>query len=81
MDLGRAHQVGAIALVELIHVGDVLEVVGVQGAVLHGQVGLDIVVELHDLQGNALLRQQVFHHFQNLGVGGGGGAHLQHGAI
>ena len=72
MDLGGADQAGAVLHVEVIQVGDVLEVVGVQGTVLHSLVGEDIVVELPDLQGDPLLGQEVLHHLQNLGVGGRG---------
>ncbi len=76
MDARRVHQMGAAALVEVVHVGDVLEVVGQQGAVLHRVVGLDIVVILHDLQGVAVLGHEVLGDLQDLRVGGRGGAHL-----
>ena len=76
VDARRVHQMGAAALVEVVHVGDVLEVVGQQGAVLHGVVGLDVVVILHDLQGVAVLGHEVLGDLQDLRVGGRGGAHL-----
>ena len=81
MHICHAHQVGAILSVEVVQIGDVLEVVGVNAAVLHRGVGLDVVGKLHDLQVDSLLRQQFLHHGQDLGVGSGRGAHLQGGAL
>ena len=81
VNLSGADQVGAVADVELVHVGDVLEVVGVQLTALHRQVGLDVVVELHDLQGDALLSQDALGYLQDLSVGGGSGADLNGGAL
>ena len=80
MDLGHAHQVGAVAGIEVVHVGDVLEVVGVNGAVLHRLVGHDVVVEGLDLQGVSLFGHDVLGHLQNAGVGSGGSAH-HHGLV
>ena len=76
MDGAGAHQVGAVVGVEAVHVGDVLEVVGVQLTLLHGGVGHDVVIKLRDFQGVALFGQDFLGHFQDFGVGGGGGAHL-----
>ena len=81
MDGGGADQVGAVAGVELVHVGDMLEVVGVQVAVLHRGVGLNVVVEDRDLQGDALLGQQLLDHLQDLGVGRGRGSYLKNGTF
>ena len=75
MDGAGVHQVGASLSVEVLHVGDVLEEVGVILPFLHGGVGHDIVVVGADLQGDALLSQVVHHLLQDLLVGGGGGAH------
>ena len=80
MDLGHAHQVGAVAGIEVVHVGDVLEVVGVNGAVLHRLVGHDVVVEGLDLQGVSLFGHDVLGHLQNASVGGGGSAY-HHGLV
>ena len=66
---------GAVVGVVAVHVGDVLEVVGVQRAVLHAVVGGVVVVDGLNLQGDALLGQHVHHLLQDLHVGGGGGAH------
>ena len=67
---------GAVLGVELIHVGDVLEVVGVQGAVLQGVVGGHVVVVLHDVQCVPVLGQGVLDLLEDGRVGGGGGADL-----
>ena len=77
MDLSHADQMGAMLGVEVVHVGDVLEVVGIIFAGLHRLVGNVVVVILHDLQGDALLSQDGRHLFQNFRVGSGGGAHLE----
>ena len=77
MDAGHAHQMGAAGLVELLQIGQVLEVVGVLVAVLHGGVGHHVVAVLVDHQLDALLRQDGHALVQNLGVGGGGGGHRQ----
>src|SRR5699024_4761915 len=46
VDAGHAHQMGAPGLVELLQIGQVLEVVGVLVPVLHGGVGHHIVAVL-----------------------------------
>ena len=81
MQAGGAHQVGAVAGVEVVHVGDVLEVVGVQLAVLHVVVGQHVVIVIHNLQGDAVLGQDLLGLLQDLGVGRGGRAHLQGGLL
>ena len=58
-----------------------LEVVGVQGAVLQGGVGGDVVVEFHDLQGVAVFFQDLLGYFQDFRVGSGGGAYLDGAAL
>ena len=62
--------------VEGVEVGGVLEVVGVQAPVLHGGVGLDVVGVLHDVQGDALLLQELGSLPQDLRVGSDAGAYL-----
>ena len=74
MDAGHADQVGAVLLIEIVHVGDVLEVVGIQFALFHGVVGDHIVVEFLDDQGVALFGHQFLGDLQNFTVGRGGGA-------
>ena len=69
---------GAFLLVEALQIGDVLEVVGVFLALFHSGVGNDVIAVLMDLQVNALLSQNIHHLLQDLGVGGGGGGHVQH---
>ena len=81
VDAGHAHQVGAVLSVEVVQIGDVLEVVGVLGALLHGGVGDHIVAVDVDLQVNALLFQDGNADFQNFGVGSGGSSHVQHGGL
>ena len=62
---------GAPLVVEVVHVGDVLEVVGVQRAVLQGGVGGHIVVKLLDVQGVPVGLHQLLGNLQNGGVGSG----------
>ena len=71
MHLSCTHQMGAVALIEVIQVGDVLEVVGIQLTAFHRGIGNDVIVELRDLQGDALLGQQIPDHFQDLSVRAG----------
>ena len=77
VDRADADQMGAVFLVEAVEVGGVLEVVGVNLAVLGDEVGLDVVAELNNLEVDALLGQNLLGHIQNLGVGRGGGGDLQ----
>ena len=68
---------GAAGGVEVIQIGDVLEVVGVLIAVLHGGIGHHIVAVLMNLQVDALFGQNGYALLQDLGVGGGRGGHVQ----
>ena len=77
VDSADADEVGAVLLVEAVEVGGVLEVVSVNLAVLGHKVGLDVIAELNDLKVDALLRQNLLGHIQDLGVGRGGGGDLQ----
>ena len=73
---------GAALGVEVIQIGDVLEVVGVLLTVLHSGVGDHIVAVLMDLQVNTLLCQNGNALFQNFGVGRGRGGYVQrHGLL
>ena len=79
MDSAGGGQFGAVFGVKVVQIGLVLEEVSVQVAVGQGFVGHDVVGELFDLQLDALLGQLVADGFQDLGVGGGGGADHQFG--
>lgn len=68
----RAHQMRAVFRVEVLKIGDVLEVVRVQIARFELEVRLNIVVKDHDLQINAFLSENWLGRFENLGVRGGG---------
>ena len=74
MDETGGDEISAVGGVEAVHIGGVLEVVGVQGAVLQGGVGQYIVVIDHDLQVNALLGQGGLDDLQQLAVRCGAGA-------
>ena len=67
----HAYDVSALLGVEVVQIGLVLEVVGIQAAVLHGGVGHHVVVEFHDLQSYVMLGQNGGGILQNLGVGAG----------
>ena len=75
MDAQDVDQVGAVFFVEVLLIGDVGEVVGEHFTGVHHQVGLHIIGELDDVQGDVLGRQDVLGHGQHLGVGGGRSGH------
>ena len=77
VDGAGVDQMGVALGVEVVHVGDVLEEVGVDFPFFHSGVGENVVVVGDDLQGDALLGQHVDHLLQDLLVGGGGSADLQ----
>ena len=58
-----------------------LEVVGVQIAVLQGGVGQDVVVIDDDLQVIALFGQLILHQLEDFRMGGGAGADHQGGQL
>ena len=58
--------------VEVIQIRGVLEVVGVDLAAVYDVVGLYIVGEFDDIQGDVLLGQNFLGNFQNFCVGGRG---------
>ena len=68
---------GTLLFVEVIHIGLVLEEVGVQIAAFHGQVWLHIVGVFDDLQIHSLGLEILLHLSQNLSMGSGASAHLQ----
>ena len=69
VDASHGDQMSAVLLVEVVQVGLMLEVVGVDLAVLDDIVGLDVVIELLNIQGDALLGQDVLADLQDLAVG------------
>ena len=76
MDGGHRYQMGAVLSVEVIQIGAVLEIVGVQVSLFQGGVGQHIVGELHHFQVVALGGQLVFNRVEDLRVGGDGRAYL-----
>ena len=67
--------------IEIIQIGDVLEVVGVLVAVLHSGVGDHIVAVLVDYQINSLLLQNGNALLENLSVGSGRSGHSQRNSL
>ena len=74
VDQARGDQVRAVGLVEVVQVRGVLEVVGVELAVLQSGVGQNVVVVDHDLEVIAFGSERVLDLFEDLGVRGGAGA-------
>ena len=74
VDQAGGDQIGAVGGVEAVEIGGVLEVVGVQRAVLQRGVGQNVVVIDHDVELDALFGQCGLDKLQQLGVGGGAGA-------
>ena len=68
MDAARVYQVRALLFVEVLQIGDVLEVVGVKLAALDDVIGLHIVLELLDLERPALGSQDGRGLRENFGV-------------
>ena len=69
MHKGNGHQRRALFLVEVVKIGLVLEVVGVQFLAFQSQVGLHIIRILDDLQVIALSLELFGRDVKNLGVG------------
>ena len=69
MDAGNRHQVSAVLCIEVIQIRLMLEVVGVNGAVLDHVVGDDVVIVLLDVQRDALGGQDLLADLQHLAVG------------
>ena len=76
MDTGHGDEVRTLLGVEVLEVGQVLEVVGVDAAVFNEGVGGDVVVDDLDLQCDTLLSQDVLDDLEDLGVGRGVAAML-----
>ena len=75
MDGGHGDQIGALLFIEVVQIGGVLEVVGVDFAAVHHQIGLHIVLKLGDLQRPALFGQELCGLCQDLRVGRGRSGH------
>ena len=73
MDRRCRDDVGAVLSVEVIQIRGVLEVVGIDLAAFDDVIGLDIVGEFDDIQGDVLLGKNFLGNLQNFRVGGGGG--------
>ena len=69
VDAAHGHDVGVVLSVEVLQIGQVLEVVGVHGAVLHHGVGHNVVIVDLNVQGDVLGRQDLLGDLQDLGVG------------
>ena len=80
VDRSSGDNLGAVLGVEVVQVGLMLEVVGVNFAAVNNQVGLDVVVELLDHEGDVLSSQDVLGDGQDLSMGRGGSSHGDGGA-
>ena len=69
MDGGDGDDVGAVFGVEVIEVGEMLEVVGVHGAVLHHVVGNHIVAVFLNVEGDVLGGENVLGNGKDLSMG------------
>ena len=75
MDGGHGHQVGTLLFIEIVQIGGVLEIVGVDFAAVYNQVGLHIVLKLGDLQRPALFGKKLCGFGEDLRVGRGRSGH------
>ena len=80
VDRSSGDNLGAVLGVEVVQVGLMLEVVGVNFAAVNNQVGLDVVVEFLHFEGDVLGSQDVLGNGQDLGMGGGRSSHGDGGA-
>ncbi len=76
MHRADGNEVHALFLHEVVEVGLVLEVIGVQLLAVQSHVGLDIIGVFHDLDFVALGLEHLIGHFQKFSMGRGGRAHL-----
>ena len=82
MNQAGGHEVGAVLLVVILEIGDVLEVVGIDGAGGRVLVGLDVIGVLLHLELDALLGEEGRGEIrQDLGMRRGAGGDGQHGGI
>ena len=70
MDGGNGDDVGVVLGVEIVEIGLVLEVVGVDSAVFDNGVGHDIVIIDLDVEGDVLLGEDALHDLEDLSVRG-----------
>ena len=75
VDARNGHQMGTLFGIEVVEVRDMLEVVGVDFAAVHYQIGLHIVFKLGDLQRPAFLGKDFGGFCQNLRVRHGRGGY------
>ena len=75
MDRADGHDVGALLGVEVIQIGDMLEVVGVQRTVFDHSVRHNIIIVDLNIQRNVLGSQDLLGNLQDLGVRRGGSGH------
>jgi len=68
------NQVGFVFCIEVVKIGLVLKIIGIQIAGIQCQIGLDIVGKLFDLQLISLFCQNFLDNCQNLGMGCDAGA-------
>ena len=71
MGNGYYYQVGAILSIEVFQVRSVLEVVGIDLTTFNHVVGLYVIGEFYDIQGDVFLSQDVFANCQDLSMRSG----------
>ena len=79
MHAAHGRELGAFLGIEIVQIGLVLEVVGVQILAVQGHIGLHIVGVFDDLQVDAFGLEHVFDRIQDLGMRRGRSAHLHGG--
>ena len=78
MDASGVHELDFLMLFhEVLEIRLMLEEVGVKFLVVEGQVRLDVVVELDDIELDAVLFQERFDDLENLGMRDGRSADFQ----
>lgn len=68
MNCTYRYHLGAVFLIEIVKVGLVLEVVGVNLTVVYNIVGLYIIGELYDIKGYVLFGEDNLYHLKNVGM-------------
>ena len=74
MNVSNGNQMCVVFRVEIVHIGDVLEIVSVNFAAFQSRVGNDVIGEFLNLQIIALFSQCVFKSVQNFHMRRGAGA-------
>lgn len=62
MDHGHGNDVRSVLFIEVIQIGNVLEVVGVDFSAFHNVIGLNVIGEFLDFQRNVLGSQDFLCH-------------------